>query len=203
MPVYNRTHLVERAINSVLMQTYQDWELLIIDDGSEDNLYQLVLPLVDQNLNIRYIRQQHRGLAFSRNSGIFAALGVYVTFLDSDDEYLQDHLSIRVDFLKKHPHTDLIHGGVELYGPPETHYVQDAYNPDRKIHIKDCVVGATLFGKKSTFIRAGGFRNLSYSAESDLINRIIPHFHVVKVDYPTYRYYTGLDDSICAQRIKR
>ena len=199
LPVFNRRHLVERAIKSVFNQSVKEWELLIIDDGSEDELFKIVQPLIAQNSRIRYLLHQHNGLAFSRNVGIHAALGEFITFIDSDDEYLSNHLQTRIEFLEEHPCVSIIHGGVELVGPIESHYVQDAFNPNQKIHIKDCIVGATLFGRKRIFIETGGFKNLPYSAESEFIERVSQYFQILKVDFPTYRYYTGLNDSICAK----
>jgi len=200
--VFNRRHLVKRAIDSVFKQSFPDWELLVVDDGSTDNLFDFIASFVETDHRIRYLRHLHRGLAYSRNIGIQAALGEYVTFLDSDDEYLPDHLRLRFEFFENNPDIDIIHGGVELVGPPETHFVQDAFNPDAKIHISDCVVGSTLFGKKSIFIDSGGFRDLPYSAESEFVPRVSKEYAIQKVDFVTYRYYTGLDDSVCA-KVKR
>ena len=200
LPVFNRRHLIQRAIRSVQKQTLDDWELLIIDDGSTDGLEVDILPLVAEWKNYRYLKHARRRLAASRNIGIHAALGRFVTFLDSDDEYTPEHLALRIQYFKEHPQVDVIHGGVELIGPEESHYVQDAFHPDRKIHISECCVGATFFGFKSIFIQSGGFRQLPYSAESELLPRLERLATVHKVDFPTYRYYTGLKDSICTQR---
>ncbi|MBN1541294.1 glycosyltransferase family 2 protein [candidate division KSB1 bacterium] len=200
LPVFNRDHLVQRAIDSVLAQTFTQWELLIVDDGSTDGLERRALPLVMNHSSIRYLKHANRKLSASRNIGIHAALGEWVTFLDSDDAYRPQHLQLRVEYIDSHPQVDILHGGVELVGPPETHYVQDAFSPDRKIHIADCAVGATFFGRKSVFIATGGFPRVPYSAESAYLPRLEARFCVERVDFPTYLYYTGLPDSICALR---
>lgn len=203
MPVHNRRHLIMRAINSVWAQTVADWELLIVDDGSADGLEQDVLPLVAEHPNVRYLKHAQRRLSASRNIGIHAALGRYITFLDSDDEYKPEHLKVRLHYLEKNANVDVIHGGVELVGPEESHSVQDVFHSDKKIHISECCVGATFFGPKSAFIKSGGFRQTAYSAESELLPRLAKMFTVEKVDFPTYRYYTGLEDSLCTQRKKQ
>ncbi|MBN1479763.1 glycosyltransferase family 2 protein [candidate division KSB1 bacterium] len=200
LPVHNRRHLIQRAIASVEAQTIDEWELLIIDDGSRDGLDVDILPRVTERPNFRYMKHARRRLSATRNIGIHAALGYYLTFLDSDDEYKPEHLECRVDYMSKHPHIDIIHGGIELIGPKESFYVQDAFNPQKKIHISECCVGATLFGKKEAFMISGGFEQVSYSAESEFLPRLSALFHVEKVNFPTYRYYTGLEDSICTQR---
>ncbi len=202
LPVYNRRHLIMRAIQSVEGQTFSDWELLIVDDGSTDGLESLILPLVLEHDKYRYLKHSNRKLSTTRNIGIHAALGEYVTFIDSDDEYKPDHLQQRLDYFAAHPHVDVVHGGLELVGPPESHWVRDVYNPDKLIHINDCVVGGTIFAKKMVLIDSGGFKLLSYSAESELISRLEKKYRVAKVDFPTYRYYTGLEDSICTSQKK-
>ena len=202
MPVHNRRHLIMRAIRSVEAQSVKDWELLVVDDGSTDGLEQDVLPLVSRRPNIRYLKHAQRRLSASRNIGIHAALGRFVTFLDSDDEYKTTHLELRLRYFERNPHVDVIHGGVELIGPEETHFVQDAFDPGKKIHISECCVGATFFGFKSAFVESGGFKPLAYSAESEFLPRISAMFTVHKVDFPTYCYYTGLEDSICTQRLR-
>ena len=199
MPVFNRRHLVLRAIDSLEAQTVDDWELLIIDDGSWDALEQLILPLVAERANYRYMKHAQRRLSATRNIGIHAALGQYITFLDSDDEYSPEHLELRAAYMENNK-VDIIHGGVQLIGPEETHYVQDAFDPEKKIHISDCCVGATFFGKKESFIQSGGFKQLPYSAESEFLPRVSAILNVHKVNFPTYLYHTGLEDSICAQR---
>lgn len=200
LPVYNRSDLIERAVQSVLGQTVADWELLITDDGSSDGLAELAMAWCGRDARIRYLYHSNRKLSSTRNIGIHAAMGDYLTFLDSDDEYLPSHLELRLKFMKSNPKVDFIHGGVELVGPPESHYVQDALDPNRQIHISECCVGATFFGKRQSFLQSGGFALVPYSAESEFLPRIEKSFIVKKVDFPTYRYYTGRDDSICAQR---
>jgi len=200
LPVYNRRHLIMRAIKSVEAQSFQDWELLIIDDGSTDGLEELLLPQIHDKPKWRYMKHARKRLAASRNIGIHAAMGHFITFIDSDDEYKPKHLELRIRYFAKHPDVDIVHGGVELAGPPETHYVRDAFDPEKKIHLSECCVGATFFGKRSAFLQSGGFKNLPYSAESEFLPRISKQVAVRKVKFKTYIYHTGLADSICTLR---
>ena len=173
-----------------------------MDDGSTDGVHEIILPLIDSEPRIRYEKHARQRLAATRNLGIRASCGEHITFLDSDDEYKPDHLTLRLEYMREHPDTDLVHGGVELVGPPESHYVQDAFHPDKKIHLSQCTIGATLFGKRRVFIESGGFKILPYSSESEFLPRVMEHFHVDKVNFPTYIYYTGLEDSICTLKQK-
>jgi glycosyltransferase involved in cell wall biosynthesis len=84
LPVYNRVHTVERAINCVLGQTYQNFELIVVDDGSEDGTDKL-LANYSTNEKVKYIYQENKGVCSARNTGALKAKGVFLVFLDSDD----------------------------------------------------------------------------------------------------------------------
>lgn len=95
IPTYNRAHLVGRAIRSVLNQTYQDFEIIVVDDGSTDKTEEVVKSFNDPR--IRYIRhEQNRGGSAARNTGIRTARGGVIAFLDSDDEWLPEKLAKQV-----------------------------------------------------------------------------------------------------------
>ena len=99
IPTYNRAHLVGRAIRSVLNQTFQDFEIIVVDDGSTDNTEEVIKSFNDPR--IRYIRhEQNRGGSAARNTGIRAARGEYIAFLDSDDEWLPQKLERQVNAFK-------------------------------------------------------------------------------------------------------
>jgi glycosyltransferase involved in cell wall biosynthesis len=132
-------------------------------------------------------------LPLSRNKGIMASKGKFITFLDSDDEYARDHLLKRVEYLKSHPEVDMIRGGVNIIG---NEYVRDKDNPIRFIHLSECSLGATFFGRRSVFLMLNGFKNLEYSEDSDFLDRAEKCFLVEKVDFNTYRYYREAPDSI-------
>ena len=108
LPVFNRMHLIGRAIDSVQDQTVADWELIVVDDGSTDGLERMILPMVMQDRRMRYMKHANRKLAASRNIGIHAALGTYLTFVDADDAYKPDHLKLRLGFMRANPGIDII-----------------------------------------------------------------------------------------------
>lgn len=92
IPTYNRTHILPRTIASVLAQTYSNWECIIVDDGSTDNTKDLIASYTDPR--IKYIYQTNAERSAARNNGILHAQGEYICFLDSDDEYLPEHLEV-------------------------------------------------------------------------------------------------------------
>ena len=98
MPAYNRAHVIGRAIRSVLAQTFEDFELIVVDDGSTDNAQDVVKSFTDTRL-IFLRHEQNRGATAARNTGISASRASYVTFLDSDDEFAPTKLEEQVSAL--------------------------------------------------------------------------------------------------------
>lgn len=94
MPVYNVESYVRKAVESVLQQSYEDFELIIVNDGTEDDSMTIVNDLAEKDHRIFIINQQNKGLSAARNSGVRAASGQYVCFIDSDDEVNKDLLNI-------------------------------------------------------------------------------------------------------------
>ncbi len=92
IPTYNRAHILPRTIASVLAQTYTNWECIIVDDGSTDNTKELIASYTYPR--ITYIYQTNAERSAARNNGIRLAQGEYICFLDSDDEYLPEHLEV-------------------------------------------------------------------------------------------------------------
>ncbi len=194
MPTFNRATYLQRSINSVLKQSFTDWELLIVDDGSSDGTFNVVNEYISRFENIRYLKHSNRKPALSTNVGVLASCGEYLAFLGSDDEYKSDHLKLCVEFMEKNPAVDFIHGGVEIVGSP---YVKDKNDLTKKIHLSQCAIGGTFFGKRKIFLELGGFRDLYYSDDSDFFERVQKEFQIAQVDFPTYIYYRDTPDSIC------
>src|SRR6202000_2278953 len=91
LPTYNRADTIMRAVRSVQAQTFQDWELIVVDDGSTDDTASL---LAGVETRMVLTRQPNRGFTEARNAGIRAARGPYIAFLDSDDEFMPHHLEL-------------------------------------------------------------------------------------------------------------
>ena len=103
IPTYNRAEFIGKAIQSVKDQLFNDWELIVVDDGSTDNTKEVVFSFNDNRIKYVYQKNQERSIA--RNRGIKEAKGEYICFLDSDDWYLQNHLvELRKNIIKRsHP----------------------------------------------------------------------------------------------------
>jgi glycosyltransferase involved in cell wall biosynthesis len=101
IPVYNVDRFIASALQSVLDQTYRDFEVIVVDDGSPDRSVEICRQFVDPRIKI--IRQNNRGLSGARNTGIRHAKGEYIAFLDGDDVWLPDKLSQHIRHLEKFP----------------------------------------------------------------------------------------------------
>jgi glycosyltransferase involved in cell wall biosynthesis len=107
IPTYNRQKLLSSSITSVLDQTFTDYELIIVDDGSTDNTEAFIKTFT--NPKIHYIKTENFGVAHARNVGIKSALGNYISFLDSDDFLQTDHLQVAFDEVEKNNQPEVIH----------------------------------------------------------------------------------------------
>ncbi|MFO7691889.1 MAG: glycosyltransferase family A protein [Vicinamibacterales bacterium] len=115
MPAFNAERFIARAVGSVLAQTYADWELIVVDDGSTDRTGAIVREFADPRIAI--VTQQNRGEAAARNVALDAASGAYLAFLDADDVFLPHHLDGLVACLRAHP------GHIGAY--TDGHYVDE------------------------------------------------------------------------------
>lgn len=112
MPVWNGAACVPEAVASVLAQSYKNWELVIVDDGSTDLTGTLLDKLTDPRICV--IHRNHRGVSAARNSGLDAARGEFITFLDADDALPMDSLRVRVLHLLENPQADVVDGRITV-----------------------------------------------------------------------------------------
>lgn len=122
IPVYNAEKYLKECIDSCLNQTFNDFELILVNDGSTDNSEEIILSYDDSR--IRYFSEVHRGVAETRNTGVYNAIGKYIIYMDSDDVMLPNRLEIQYTYMEQHPHIDILGAGARYLGgqfiPKET-----------------------------------------------------------------------------------
>lgn len=201
IPTYNREQLVGRAIQSVFAQTYQDFELIIVDDGSTDDTERLVKSFKSEK--IRYIRhRENKGPAAARNTGIRSAQGDYIAFQDSDDEWVPEKLEKQMRALAT--------------APPEVGIVYTNFYVTTKNNRKRFGAYASLAPKggdvfssllkgrfvlpsatvikRECFERVGVFdERLSPIEDSELLLRFSRHYHFKCINEPLVLYYPQPD----------
>jgi glycosyltransferase involved in cell wall biosynthesis len=196
MAVYNTDFfLVKRAIDSVINQDFQDFELIIIDDGSGNDKQNSILNYAKKYDNkIVYMRHSNRGQAKSINRGILNSVGEFITIIDSDDEYKPNHLRC---CLQEMCYADLIASITEtIVDSEDDYYVPNLHDQTQLIHVDDCILFATLFGRREVFTDIKFHEK--YAADADFFVRAAQKFRVQKVDLKTYIYYRNIPNSICA-----
>jgi len=198
LTIFNSRKFFRKALKSVLNQSYTNFEIVIVDDGSADGVETDLFPYLKKHDFMKYIRHSNRKHPLSLNTGILNSTGKFVTFLDSDDEYKPDHLKERINYFFKNKNTDLIYSPAELIGNEDDMFVPDANDLKKLIHINNCIIGGTFFGKKEVFLSLKGFRNI-YSHDSDFYKRACDVFNVEKFDSKTYKYYRNNPDSVISK----
>lgn len=109
IPCFNSATTVSETLDSVLKQTYKNIEIIIVNDGSQDNIFEVIEPYLSQNRNIIYHSQQNKGLSGARNSGIALSKGNYILCLDSDDLIAFSYIERCVKVLDSQPKTKLVY----------------------------------------------------------------------------------------------
>lgn len=110
VPVYNSGPYLPNCLNSILAQTYQDLEIICVNDGSTDNSQQVLIEAAQQDTRIKIISQENSGVSIARNAGINIAKGEFITFVDSDDELEPDMYEVLLKLAEKY-HADIAHCG--------------------------------------------------------------------------------------------
>jgi len=191
IPTYNRAHLVGRAIKSVLEQTYQDFELIVIDDASTDNTEEVVKSFNDER--IKYLKHdENKGGAAARNTGIKVARGEYIAFQDSDDEWFSQKLEKQMKvFEAASPEVGVVYTGFWRIESNKKIYI-----PSEKVARKEGNIHAELLRgnfvdtptavvKKDCFAKVGIFdERLPRLQDWELFIRISKDYHFKCVDEP-------------------
>ena len=142
IPTYNRAAFITKAIKSVLEQTYNDWELIIIDDGSTDNTKDVIKQFEDVRINYFFQKNQERSSA--RNNGIKKSKGKYICFLDSDDYYLNNRLQLLYNEINKLDHpTALLYTEISFESQNQILPKTELSNKNFKNHF-DFIIQATI-----------------------------------------------------------
>jgi len=187
IPTYNRADIISYGINSVLNQTFTQFEILIIDDGSVDDTENIVKSF--SNPKIRYIKTENHGVAHARNTGIKLAAGNYVSFLDSDDLMEDYHLQTAFDFIKNKQEPEVIHLNF-LWGPRDKSVVHKNKLPKSSpedvfkscsLHV-NCTFIKNEIAKKNLFNES---RELMFAEDWDFFIKLAVRYPICYLDNTT------------------
>ena len=197
IPTYNRAHLLPECLQSVLAQSFQDLEIIVVDDGSIDNTREVV-----SSFPVRYCYQENQGPAAARNRGVGLARGEYVAFLDSDDLLAKDSLKMSVEVLDKHPEVGFSYGqayqtdhkgyvfGLENTGSIHSAIREGSEEIRRFLISGNHITLSTVVARRSCLNTVGlfdtGFR--SGSEDLDLWMRLSKKYAVAYIAEPLAKY---------------
>lgn len=206
LPTYNRAKTLHRAIQSVLNQTFGDFELIIVDDGSTDDTEEAIKAFRDNR--IKYIKcKENKGAPVARNTGIGLAEGEYVAFQDSDDEWLPEKLEKQMKIFETTPiNVGIVYTAFWQKKDNSQIYIPYASVKQKEgdIHtelLKESFIGLpTVVIRKKCFEKAGMFdENLPRLQDWELVIRLAKHYNFRFIDEPLVTAYY-LPDSITANR---
>ncbi|MBC7694090.1 MAG: glycosyltransferase family 2 protein [Burkholderiales bacterium] len=184
IPTYNREKIISRAINSLLSQTFSDFEIVIVDDGSKDDTERVVD--LYKNPAIKYFKTENYGVAHARNFGIKQAKGNYVGFLDSDDLLKSDHLQIAYDFIQLKNSPEVVHlnflWGMEDRSNSQKNHLPKALPEDIfkncSLHV-NCVFINAEIARQNLFNES---KELMFAEDSDFFIKLAVRFNIHLLD---------------------
>lgn len=189
IPTYQRAHVVSQAIESVLAQTYRDYEIIVVIDGSTDNTEEVLARFGDK---ITVICQKNKGLAGARNTGIRASQGQYIAFLDDDDLWVSNKLEKQLAYFETNPTIGLVYSdgfffnekGVlpdkwtSVYPPPQIWHFLTLFE-------RNVILVSTVVVRRECLDKVGLFDETLRSCEDyDLWLRIIEKFSIYFLNEP-------------------
>jgi hypothetical protein len=199
MSVFNGQAFLSEAIESILSQTFRNFEFLVIDDGSTDRTAEILADYASRDVRIRVMRHGNKGRTASLNIGINLAAGKYIARMDADDVALPDRLRDQVEFLEQHPEVGLLGGAVELINR-QGKVIQTTRPPLEDEEIKSVMLGynpmchPAVMMRKEAAIGAGGYREaFSESEDYDLWLRMSERCQLANLGKPIlqYRVHSG------------
>lgn len=204
MPVYNADKYVAEAIESILAQTFADFELIIVDDGSHDRSPEIIREYARRDDRVRFLRQErNQGVSCARNRGIDAAGGEFLALMDSDDVSLPTRLEQQLRFLQQNPDIGVVGVGAKKLNQDLTALVGMRALP--RLHapiVLSLFLGAGSLVAGSLMIRlqplraVGGFADhLRYAEESDLFVRLLVQTKIRFANLPEILYLQRIHDS--------
>jgi|SRR3974390_126573 len=180
IPCYNTARFVAEAVESVFSQTYRDYEVVVVNDGSPDTpeLEQALAPWRDK---ITYVHTEHCGLSVARNNGIQASRGELIALLDSDDVWEPTFLQVLVGLFEKNPGTDVVYSDAVLFGLTDSlgQTLMNLFPPQEEITFESILFSRawvfviSCIVRREVLLQVGGFdQDLRYAEDLDLWLRI-------------------------------
>lgn len=190
IPVYNYANYIQRAINSVLDQTYKNIEVIVVDDGSTDDTIKILKEIKDERVKVFF--GNHKGVSWARNFGVNNASGKYVAFLDADDFYAKENIQKKVEILEKN--NGKVASSNYILTNGITSKIVNIYSENFFYDIlffkTSLWISSNVVINREFFLEIGGFDEaLSTSADWELSCRIAKNTPIFHVPQPCVYYF--------------
>lgn len=186
---YNQGVYLPDALNSLMEQSFQNWEGIIVNDGSTDDTEKVALDYVGRDKRFKYVCQENGGVSKARNVGAAHALGTYILPLDADDKLETTYIEKALSYFACHPETSLVYCQWEFFGEA-TDYNKVAYKGYAQLLVNNEIFCSSVF-RKSDMLRIGGFDEQMHIGFEDwefYIRLLDEHSVVYQIQEPLFFY---------------
>ncbi len=189
VPCFNQASFIGEALDSVLSQSYVDWQCVVIDDGSTDETETIVRSYLSRDDRFVYLKKANGGVASARNLGIKNSSGEFILPLDGDDKLHKDYLRTAMSYFAAHPETDLVYTQVKLFGATRGLNRLPAYDYQRLLF--DNMIVSTSVYRRARYDKTSGYAENMRAGLEDwefYIRLLGPEAKVHRIDTPLFFY---------------
>ncbi len=189
VPCYNQAEYLPEALKSVLDQTYQNWECIIVNDGSPDNTEEIALKWVNKDSRIKYFYKENSGVCDTRNYGVSQATGKYILPLDGDDKIGPNYLKESIETFKRYPGVKLIYSDTILFGERNEKIINKEFVFENMI-TENQIFNSAIF-HRADFLEVGGYNPNMVNGIEDwdfYLSLLKPTDKVIKLNAFHYLY---------------
>lgn len=155
IPVFNKAEYLAETLLSVINQTHADWECIVVDDGSTDNIKSIVESFQKKDSRFVYLYQKNQGPSVARNNGILKSKGEYILPLDSDDLISRDYTEIALSLFQKHTDLKLVYCKARFFGLKEGEWNLPNYSYERLL-LENIIFNSAIY-KKTDYLKTEGY----------------------------------------------
>jgi glycosyltransferase involved in cell wall biosynthesis len=193
IPCFNSEATLEGTLKSVLDQDFEEWEAIIVNDGSPDNLQTIALKYVDKDTRFKYFKKENGGLGAARNFGIKKSTGIFILPLDSDNQIEKDFVLHAIAVFENDKNVGVVHGNAEYYGEKKGLWEVGKFDLNKML-VHNYIDACAIY-RKSLWEQVGGYdENMPYQGHEDwefwisLATLKIGFHHLQKI---TFNYYVS------------
>ena len=203
VPCYKQAEFLDECLESVLAQTYTNWECIVVDDGSPDNTEEIMFFWTKKDERFRYLKKQNGGLAAARNSGIMASNGTFILPLDADDKISENYIEYCVKVLESSESNKLAYGRSFKFGVVNEEWMLEKYSFDKLKHNNP--IYCTALYRRSDWDKIGGYDEIGLCGweDWDFWLSLLKHGGEVIYLHDIIFYYRIKEQSMITELVKK